>query len=209
LSHLKTELKSLLKTTNDPTQDDITNALSSSRITIQNLKSLYESAFGKNKMNDTSMLLLNTPKSPRKEIAICNCPNRLNNNIHRKYLCCNLRYRYVRPLNQFTFLLTGDIKLDDSCSHEIESKWGSSTLNQIRILQIPHHGANHYITENALSRFGGLNFGVLNYGLGNQYKHPSMHTIDLIHRIGNPKYLLHATQAQRVRFIYFLGNENP
>lgn len=206
LSHLKTELKSLLKTTNDPTQDDITNALSSSRITIQNLKSLYESAFGKNKMNDTSMLLLNTPNSPKSEIRICNCQNKFNNTNHLRYLCCNNRYRCIRHRNKYAFLLTGDIKLNDSCLNELESKWGQTTLDQIQILQIPHHGANHYLTSGALDRFTSVNYGVINYGLGNQYRHPSKHIIDLIHYANTPMNLMHATQLNRVRFVYFLGN---
>lgn len=208
LSKLKTELKSLLKTTNDPTQDNITNALLSYKITIQNLKSVYLKVFGSTKLNDTSMLLLNTPKSPKTHIAICNCQNKFNNRQHLRYLCCNNRYRYIRRIDNFSFLLTGDIKLNDSCSNELEIKWGQRTLDQIRILQIPHHGANHYITENALLKFGGLNFGVLNYGLGNQYSHPSKHTIDLIHKANTPINLMHATQLDRVRFVYFLGNGN-
>ncbi len=209
LSKLKTELKSLLKTTNDPTQDDITNALSSSKITIQNLKSVYLNVFRSTKLNDTSMLLLNTPKSPKSHIAICNCQNKFNNSPHLRYLCCNNRYRHIRHIHNYSFLLTGDIKLNDSCSDQLESKWGQTTLDQIRILQIPHHGANHYITENALSRFRGINYGVINYGLGNQYSHPSKHTIDLIHNANTPINLMHATQLNRVRFVYFLGNVNP
>lgn len=206
LSKLKTELKSLLKTTNDPTQDDITNALSSSKITIQNLKSVYLNVFRSTKLNDTSMLLLNTPKSPRSEIAICNCQKKLNNRDHLRYLCCNNRYRYIRHIHNYSFLLTGDIKLNDSCSDELESKWGQRTLDQIRILQIPHHGANKYLTKVALDRFSGVNYGVINYGLGNQYSHPSKHTIDLIHNANTPINLMHATQLNRVRFVYFLGN---
>ena len=209
LSHFKTELKSLLKVTNDPTQDDITNALSSSKITIQNLKAVYVKVFGSTKLNDTSMLLLNTPKSPRSEIAICNCQKKLNNRDHLRYLCCNNRYRYIRHINNnYAFLLTGDIKLNDSCSDELESKWGQTTLDQIRILQIPHHGANHYLTSGALDRFTSVNYGVINYGLGNQYRHPSKHIIDLIHNANTPINLMHATQLNRVRFVYFLGNIN-
>lgn len=207
LSNFKTELKSLLKTPNDPTEDDITNALSSSRITIQNLKLIYVKVFGSTKLNDTSMLLLNTPKSPKSEIAICNCQKKLNNRHHLRYLCCNNRYRYIRHINNYSFLLTGDIKLNDSCSDELESKWGQTTLDQIRILQIPHHGANHYLTSGALDRFTGVNYGVINYGLGNQYRHPSKHIIDLIHNANTPINLMHATQLNRVRFVYFLGNE--
>lgn len=206
LSKLKTELKSLLKTTNDPTQDDITNALSSSKITIQNLKSVYLNVFRSTKLNDTSMLLLNTPKSPRSEIAICNCQKKLNNRDHLRYLCCNNRYRYIRHIHNYSFLLTGDIKLNDSCSDELESKWGQRTLDQIRILQIPHHGANKYLTKVALDRFSGVNYGVINYGLGNQYSHPSKYTIDLIHNANTPINLMHATQLNRVRFVYYLGN---
>jgi len=208
LSNFKTELKSLLKTPNDPTQDDITNALSSSRITIQNLKLIYVKVFGSTKLNDTSMLLLNTPKSPKSEIAICNCQKKLNNRHHLRYLCCNNRYRYIRHINNYSFLLTGDIKLNDSCSDELVSKWGQTTLDQIRILQIPHHGANQYLTNDALNRFGGLNFGVINYGLGNQYSHPSKHTIDLLYNANTPINLMHATQLNRVRIVYFLGNVN-
>ena len=206
LSKLKTELKLLLKTTNDPTQDEISLALSTSSITIQNLKSIYKNVFGPYKMNDTSMLLLNTPKSPRSEIAICNCQKKLNNRDHLRYLCCNNRYRYIRHIHNYSFLLTGDIKLNDSCSDELESKWGQRTLDQIRILQIPHHGANKYLTKVALDRFSGVNYGVINYGLGNQYSHPSKHTIDLIHNANTPINLMHATQLNRVRFVYFLGN---
>lgn len=209
LSHFKTELKSLLKATNDPTQDDITNALSSSKITIQNLKAVYVKVFGSTKLNDTSMLLLNTPKSPKSHIAICNCQKIPNNRQHLRYLCCNNRYRYIRHIHNYSFLLTGDIKLNDSCSDELESKWGQRTLDQIRILQIPHHGANKYLTKVALDRFSGVNYGVINYGLGNQYSHPSKHTIDLIHNANTPINLMHATQLNRVRFVYFLGNVNP
>jgi ribonuclease BN (tRNA processing enzyme) len=208
LSNFKTKLKSLLKTPNDPTQAEITNALSSSRITIQNLKSVYVKVFGSTKLNDTSMLLLNIPKSPRSEIAICNCPKKLNNRDHLRYLCCNNRYRYIRHINNYSFLLTGDIKLNDSCSDELESKWGKTTLDQIRILQIPHHGANHYLTSGALDRFTSVNYGVINYGLGNQYRHPSKHIIDMIYNANTPINLMHATQINSVRIKYILGNVN-
>jgi ribonuclease BN (tRNA processing enzyme) len=206
LSNFKTELKSLLKTPNDPTQDDITNALSSSRITIKNLKSVYVKVFGSTKLNDTSMLLFNIPKSPRSEIAICNCPKILNNRQHLRYLCCNNRYRYIKHIHNYSFLLTGDIKLNDSCSDELESKWGQRTLDQIRILQIPHHGANKYLTKVALDRFSGVNYGEINYGLGNQYRHPSKHTIELIYNANTPINLMHATQINSVRIKYILGN---
>jgi hypothetical protein len=208
LSKIKTEIKSLLKTPNDPTQDDITNAISSSSITIQNLKSIYENVFGPYKMNDTSMLLLNTPKSPKSQITICNCQKILNNRQHLRYLCCNNRYRYIKHIHNYSFLLTGDIKLNDSCSDELESKWGQRTLDQIRILQIPHHGANKYLTKVALDRFSGVNYGVINYGLGNQYRHPSKHTIELIYNANTPINLMHSTQINSVRIKYILGNVN-
>lgn len=206
LSHFKNELKSLLKVTTDPTQDDITNALSSSSITIQNLKAVYVKVFGSTKLNDTSMLLLNTPKSPKSHIAICNCQKIPNNRQPLRYLCCNNRYRYIRHIDNYSFLLTGDIKLNDGCSDELENKWGQTTLDQIRILQIPHHGANHYLTSGALDRFTSVNYGVINYGLGNQYRHPSKHIIDLINNANTPINLMHATQLNRVRIVYFLGN---
>jgi hypothetical protein len=212
LSNFKTKLKSLLKTPNDPTQAEITNALSSSRITIQNLKSVYVGVFGSNKLNDTSMMLVNTPKSPKTEIAICNGQKKFYHRHHLRYLCCDYRYRdrnINHIYNNYAFLLTGDIKLNDSCSDELESKWGQTTLEQIQILQIPHHGANHYLTSSALDRFTSINYGVINYGLGNQYRHPSKHIIDLIYNANTPINLMHATQLNRVRIKYILGNVNP
>jgi hypothetical protein len=159
-------------------------------------------------MNDTSLLLYNSPINvQRVDIAICSCQRDYLHFFHKRLLCCRNKFQYhSRNINN-SFLLTGDIKLNDACIDQIKNKWSEPTIENVFILQIPHHGANNYLTMNALSNFKRVLFGVINYGLGNIFNHPHQSIISLLqNNIRRGLYIKSATQVKGVRFFYFLGN---
>jgi hypothetical protein len=207
LMTLKGLFKNLLQTNSDPTINEISDALQLNKITFDEIKNIYIKLFTSSQMNDTSLLLYNQPINIQKiDIAICNCHRDYKNYYHLRYLCCKNNFRYRSRNKNNSFLLTGDIKLNDACIDQIKTKWGIRILKSVFIIQVPHHGANDYLTKNALSEFELAFFGVINYGLGNIYKHPHKNIISLLTNHHRKIYIQSATQASGVRFIYFLGN---
>lgn len=102
-------------------------------------------------------------------------------------------------------LLTGDIKFDQNCLDQITNKWiNVKYFENISIFQVPHHGANHYLESSIVNHYKNVDFWVINYGLGNTYKHPRQEVIDIIelHKVNGK--ILGNTQVDAVSYGCFL-----
>ncbi|VXC57596.1 MBL fold metallo-hydrolase [Chryseobacterium sp. 8AT] len=78
-------------------------------------------------------------------------------------------------------LLTGDIKFDQDCLDQLTNKWiNVKYFENISVFQVPHHGANHYIESSIVNFYNNVDFWIVNYGLGNTYKHPRQEVVDMI-----------------------------
>ena len=196
LVSLKLLLKSLLNTRIEPDYKTVSKKLKQNQVSIEQIKQSYYRVFSPSEINDTSLLVLNTPKYfPKVEILICNC-QRDHIARYRRNLCCRNRFQTRNREANNSFLLTGDIKLNDDCIDQIKNKF---------MIQIPHHGAGNSINNYALSAFKNLEFGVINYGLGNIFKHPHQNIVALL--VNQPRRIRikSASQVEGIRFIYFLG----
>lgn len=78
-------------------------------------------------------------------------------------------------------LLTGDIRFNQDCLNQIQSKWlNQKYFEKTSFFQIPHHGANNYIESTVISSYPNVKWWVINFGLGNTHKHPRQEIIDII-----------------------------
>jgi hypothetical protein len=206
LLDLKSQLKSLLNTKIEPNYKTVSKQLKQNHVSIEQIKQSYYSVFSPSEINDTSLLVLNTPiYFPKVEILICNCQRNQIHHWHRRYLCCRNSFQTRNRSINNSFLLTGDIKLNDDCIDQIKIKWDDKNLNNIFMIQIPHHGAGNSINNYALSSFRNLEYGVINYGLGNIFKHPHQNIIALLVNQTRRIRIKSSTQVEGLRFIYFLG----
>ncbi|KUJ63867.1 hypothetical protein AR687_01380 [Flavobacteriaceae bacterium CRH] len=123
---------------------------------------IYSNNFGARQLiNDTSLVIHHGPLRQIKR-------NSLN---HRRWL-----------LNRCSgTLLTGDIIFNKDCLDEIILKWGSHRYTiDVGIFQIPHHGANNYLSDNITTCYPQVQWWVINFGLGNTHKHPHQDIVNMV-----------------------------
>lgn len=203
---LQLSIKELLKADKPVNYKEISDALQLKKITFDQIKKTYSKVFSSPEMNDTSLIMLSSPINLEVDIVLCSCKNDFITFNHRRFLCCRNNYHYKSNAKNNSFLLTADIKLNDLCIDEISNWWGENILNKVFMLQVPHHGANNYLSNEAFNSFKNVRYSVINFGLGNMYKHPHQNIISLLLHQQRRNYILNATQVRGVRFIYFLGN---
>lgn len=147
--------------------DDIANYIATHSATFEyDFNAIYSTNFGYGQLiNDTSLVIYHGELSR---------PFR-NGRIHfRVFPYWSLK----RPIGT---LLTSDIRFNQDCLNQIQSKWISIRyIENVGIFQIPHHGADHYIEPTVISTFKNTNWWVINFGLGNTHKHPRQNIIDMI-----------------------------
>lgn len=155
------DLKKLLTVTSFDF-NDLANFIANNKSTFQKkFNAIYSKNFGARQLiNDTSLVIYHGPII---EIA--------NRKVFKKWLL----------LKAGGTLLTGDIKFDQNCLTQIKSKWiGKKYIDKVDIFQIPHHGAENYIESSVISTYTNVYWWVINFGLGNKYKHPRQSIVDLI-----------------------------
>ena len=155
----------------------------------------YKEVFGRNVLNNTSIVLLHYPAEERNYLSYCS----FNKFMHRRILCYRhricCRCMQERP-SDATTLLTGDIKFNDMIATEVQR---DIKCRRVSVLQVPHHGAEEnwkaFCQHNINSEIY-----VIPFGYGNNYKHPSKEVINYL--IRNDKELYCATQNQG--FVYYI-----
>lgn len=130
------------------------------------LRGLYKEAFGKQGMNNTSVVV--------HHFKICN--NSSLSVIKSKYSYPLLNRQVHSETNN---LLTGDLKIGPLCYKKITNKWRGIENTKFLSIQIPHHGANNFMCKEAFSGFQNVKYWVINFGLGNRDRHPASETLKL------------------------------
>ena len=123
---------------------------------INAIKQIYRNVLGNHNLNHTSLMVLH---------GACSINNReqtrliFGNHYHRKYRIDSASYT----------LLMGDMYLHGL----VFPNYLIKQRNRIAIVQIPHHGAaTHWDFPVLTNLIHGLVISVINFGLGNPYKHP-------------------------------------
>lgn len=166
LNDFHSDLRTLLGTPS-VNFDDIANYIATHSATFEsNFNSIYSQNFGYGQLiNDTSLVIYHGELS----------------NVFRHHRL-HLRVFPRWYLGRYTgTLLTGDIRFNQDCLNQIQSKWINHWyFENISVFQIPHHGANNYIEAAVITTYTNANWWVINFGLGNTHKHPRQNIIDLI-----------------------------
>jgi len=142
------------------------------------LKDLYKKYFSDS--NFTSLMLYH---APIKEFNHCFFGSNISPYYFLHSFDRNFRYHYF-PFHQTACgtLLTGDIQLQNTPGKnffdEIESHF-KSQFEKTLVFQVPHHGSNDDWNPEVVDLLNNwLTYYVINFGLGNTYKHPSGKVID-------------------------------
>lgn len=161
---------------------------------IEYFKGLYESFFTKRLINDTSLLLLHGPlkaeaiESVYSSVCLrCCCP-------HEEH------YTLIKDLPAST-LLTGDIPLGVDVLEQLKRSM-NAYLNRVVFFQIPHHGSRTYLAEKAFGELPNAQCCIVNFGLGNTYKHPSAAIIKMINDNGRKPLLNNQVEAVKVNYVF-------
>ncbi|QGK73209.1 MBL fold metallo-hydrolase [Flavobacterium sp. SLB02] len=147
--------------------DNIATYIKSHPTTFEsNFNTIYSQNFGYGQLiNDTSLVIYHGGLSR---------PFRN----HRMHFSAFPYWSLRKPIGT---LLTGDIRFNQDCLNQIQSKWiDIQYIRNIGIFQVPHHGANHYLEPNVISTYKNVNWWVINFGLGNTHKHPHQNIVDVI-----------------------------
>lgn len=137
------------------------------------------------KSNDTSLVLYHGPiKKPKHVSLLCNyC-------IQRGYECFPFyltKHLCEHDSNRFGHLLTGDIDLNHKRNIELLKHY-DEFKNQIKIVQVPHHGSvenwNSLIMLDLLGHERWFTLWCVSAGILNAYGHPSPDVIDELSRWG-------------------------
>jgi beta-lactamase superfamily II metal-dependent hydrolase len=102
-------------------------------------------------------------------------------------------------------LLCGDIKFNQDNLNQIQSKWAMPKyIESVSFFQIPHHGANHYIDPTVVRFYQNVRWWIINFGLGNKYRHPRQEIVDLIMNHKNRGDIFCNTQSSDFRYGFIL-----
>ena len=183
--------------------DDITEYLKKyPKDGFKEFESLYKERFGQYLINDTSLVVFH---GPIKEVC-----NEAHSAVYM-YRTSLMGYWARIPWRLFwdsekenSSLLVGDIRMDDECLNQIAAKWEEEIRHGVIFFQVPHHGSNSYMVDRAFTEFPNSTWQIINYGLGNSYKHPSAKTIDRINAHRGLNHLLFANQVESVRVKYHI-----
>lgn len=179
------EIKNLLGTTTI-TFDDLATHIQNNATTYEsNLSAIYGRNFGFGQLvNDTSLVIYHGPII----------------NVSRIYIFYFIKYPFWRVGHAGT-LLTGDIKFNQNCLDQIRFKWiNNRYFENVGIFQIPHHGANHYIESTVITSYQNVYWWVINFGLGNKYRHPRQDIIDIIELNKHGGKIFPNTQVNEFRY---------
>lgn len=98
-------------------------------------------------------------------------------------------------------LLSGDIKFNQDCLNQIQLKWGiTKYIDSVSFFQIPHHGANYYVEPIVISSYQNVHWWIINFGLGNKYRHPRQEIVDIIMNHKNSGDIFCNTQSNNFRY---------
>ena len=166
LNNFHSDLRTLLGTTS-VNFDEIANYIAKHSTTFESdFNTIYSQNFGYGQLiNDTSLVIYHGELS-----------NVFRH--HRMHLKVFPSWSLGRHPGT---LLTGDIRFNQDCLNQLQSKWINHWyIKNVSVFQIPHHGADNYIEATVISTFKNTNWWVINFGLGNTHKHPRQNIIDLI-----------------------------
>lgn len=105
-------------------------------------------------------------------------------------------------------LLVGDLKINNDCLDEIENHWSTLTRQRVKYAQVPHHGAANDMHLRMFATFPEADNYIVNYGLGNQFKHPKANIVDQIVQRRN-HVLFSNNQIEHVKIRYKIENLPP
>ena len=146
---------------------DIADFIANNPTTFEsNLNAVYSRNFGYGQLiNDTSLVIYHAPLI----------------NLTRVHMMYFRTFPFWRHHEYPGTLLTGDIKFNQDCLNQITGKWTNGRyFDNVGVFQIPHHGANNYIEPIVIIAYQNVHWWIINFGLGNTYKHPRQEIINII-----------------------------
>lgn len=170
------------------------------------IKEIYKEIW---KINDTSIVMLHGPVKKSfsadnyvslESIMQCltdkkyyKCGKRNCYNLYNSY-----KFNYIDRIYQkrlCSSILFGDIDLN-CCYEEIIEHFGK-LLNNVLIIQVPHHGSKYSWKPDVLRKINDLSFWIIPFGIFNRHKHPQEIVIADI-RKSSPRIVLPNTECHRV-----------